>query len=79
MAYFISGVLPSYFSREFSFARLRLPVESKTMKICYMIDNFLYVVDDLKNPIHYSGEIEPQEMKLASQAKLMMLKTEAKR
>jgi len=28
VAYFVSGVLPSYFSREFSFARLRLPVES---------------------------------------------------
>jgi hypothetical protein len=59
IAYFMSGVLPSYFSREFSFARMRLPVESKTMKICHMHDNILYVVDDLNNPMHYSGEIEP--------------------
>lgn len=59
VAYFMSGVLPSYFSREFSFAKLRLPVESKTMKICHMHDNILYVVDDLNNPMHYSGEIEP--------------------
>jgi hypothetical protein len=63
MAYMLSGILPSYFSREFSYARLRLP-KANTQKICVINDGVLTIVDDTDEPKLYCSEILQNEMKI---------------
>ena len=50
MFYSISGVLPTYFSQEFSFTKFTPPDQS-TVQICLLVDTQLYVVTDTGN--HY--------------------------
>jgi len=59
MFYAFSSILPSYFSKEFSFARFRVPDDS-TSQICLVAESTLYVVT--KNDMFYSMSVKEGEL-----------------
>ena len=45
MFFSISGVLPSYFSQEFSFTKFT-PPDSSTVQLCHLVDSTMFVITD---------------------------------